>query len=318
MLNVFASRRVSLGIALILATIVGTGCSWFKGDDDEEDEFITATEVYDAAKSSLRGGNYQAAARNYRLLVSRFPFGRYTEQAQLELAYTYYKSYRHEEALASINRFLKTYPTHKHVDYAYYLRGLVNFYRDETFLERFTPELATTRDPQSARQAFLDFSELMNRFPDSRYADDARQRMVFLREKLAAHEIAVARYYLRRNALVAAANRGKYIVETYQQTPHTAEALALMATAYTRLGLTDLSSDAERVLAANYPRHPYVTGEAAGRKEGWLGWLWPFDGGREAEEPFYQTREEERREGKGFFRRLWPFGGGDEEEPPES
>ena len=304
--------------AVLLAAIVGTGCSWFKGDDDDgEDDFVTASEVYDSAKLSLTNGNYQNAVRNYKLLVSRFPFGRYTEQAQLELAYAYYKAYRHEEALASINRFLKTYPTHKHIDYAHYLRGLVNFYRDQTFLERFTPDLATTRDPQSARQAFLDFSELVNRFPDSRYVDDARQRMVYLREKLAAHEMAVAKYYVRRNALIAAANRGRYIVETYQQTPYTADALALMATCYTRLGLDDLSNDAERVLAANYPQHPYITGEGAGREEGWLGWLWPFDGGREPDDVFYQTREEEQRQGKGFFRRLWPFGGKDEE-PPET
>ncbi len=311
--------RLPLLLALLGSMLLASGCSWFGGDEqDEEDDYITASEVYDSAKLSLANGNYQNAIRNYKLLTSRFPFGRYTEQANLELAYTYYKSFRHEEALASINRFLKTYPTHKHVDYAYYLRGLVNFYRDRTFLERFTPDLATTRDPQSARQAFLDFSELIGRFPDSRYRDDSRQRMVYLREKLAAHEMAVAKYYLRRDALVAAANRGKYIVETYQQTPYTADALALMATCYTRLGLSNLSDDAERVLAANYPDHPYVTGEAAGRAEGWLGWLWPFDGGREKEEAFYQTREEEQRAGKGFFRRLWPFGGKDEETPPET
>ena len=312
------AKRHALWLLIVAVITLSSGCSWFGGDEeDEEDDFITAGEVYDSAKLSLSNGNYQNAVRTYKLLVSRFPFGRYTEQAQLELAYAYFKAYRHEEALASINRFLKTYPTHKHVDYAYYLRGLVNFNRDRTFLERFTPDLATTRDPQSARQAFLDFSELISRFPDSRYIDDARQRMVFLREKLAAHELNVARYYMRRNALVAAANRGKYIVETYQETPSTADGLAIMASAYTRLGLTDLSSDAERVLAANYPEHPYVVGGGT-RKEGWLGWLWPFDGGREPEEDYYQSRDEEEQGGKGFVRRLWPFGGKDKETPPET
>lgn len=268
------SKRLLILLPLTLA--LTSACSWFGGGDrEEESEYITAAEVYENAHKSLASGNYSNAIRIYKLLISKFPFGRYTEQSQLELSYAYFKSFRHEEAIASLNRFIKTHPTHKHIDYAHYLRGLVSFTRDRGILERLLPQGTTDRDQASARQAFQDFAELVNKYPDSRYVDDARQRMIWLKDNLAAYEMHVARYYFRRQAWIAAANRSKHVVETYQTTEQTADALAIMAESYEKLGLMELSQDAERVLQMNYPGHPYFSGERED-EEGFLGKLWPF------------------------------------------
>ena len=244
-------------------------------------ETLPVDELYAEAKQSLEASNYERAARYYKRLVARFPFGRYTEQAELELAFAQYKGGDAEEALSTVNRFIRQYPTHPHIDYAYYLRGLVNFNREYGVLERYVQTDATRRDLANARQSFQDFGELIQRFPNSRYAADSRQRMIHLRNGLAQAELNVASYYLRRKAYIAAQTRAKYLIETYPQTPQTADALAIMAESYRQLGQEKLADDALAVLRLNFPDHPYLGGGWPARRSLW--WqLVPFVGERRA------------------------------------
>lgn len=257
---------------LALAVVVGiSGCSKDRKFDDRR----TAAELYADAKDSLDRRNWQRAVQEYRLLQTRYPFGRYTEQSMLDLAYAYFKAKQPENALSTLDRFIRTYPAHANVDYAYYLKGLVNYEQNLGVLERVMPSRVRDRDQTTARDSFADFKELLRRFPDSRYAADARQRMVFLRNNLAAYEITVADYYIRRKAYVAAANRARFALENYPNTPESAEALALLHRAYTELDLPELASGAMAVLELNYPDHYYVQGRKP--KRSWVKRLWPFD-----------------------------------------
>ncbi|OGT80089.1 MAG: outer membrane protein assembly factor BamD, partial [Gammaproteobacteria bacterium RIFCSPLOWO2_02_FULL_47_50] len=194
----------------------------------------------------------------YEKLEGRFPFGVYGQQALLDLAYAYFKNDEPDASISAANRFIKLYPQNAHVDYAYYLKGLANFNRGKGFTERYLPIDAAQRDSDSALKAFQDFSEMARLFPDSQYADDARLRMVFLRNQLADHEVNVASYYMRRGAFIAAINRAKYVVEKYPRTPAIPEALVIMAKAYKVMEMNDLSDDAIRVLEINYPNHPGI------------------------------------------------------------
>jgi outer membrane protein assembly factor BamD len=250
--------------------LVTSGC---RKDRDALDD-RSASDLYAAAKRSLDGRNWDRAIYTYKTLQTRYPFGRYTEQSMLDLSYGYFKANEPENALSHLNRFIRTYPTHPNVDYAFYLKGVVNYEENLGFLERLMPARVRDRDQSSARDAFIDFSELIRRYPDSRYVADARQRMVFLRNNLAAYEVGVADYYLRREAYIAAANRARYSLETYPNTPENAEALAILHQAYTELNLPELADSAMIVLALNYPDHYYVLGQ---KKPGrWLDRLWPF------------------------------------------
>jgi outer membrane protein assembly factor BamD len=240
-------------------------------------EILPVDELYAEAKQSMQAGNYDRAVRYYKRLVARFPFGRYTEQAELDMAFSQYKGNSPEEALSTVNRFIKQYPTHRHADYAYYLRGLINFNREIGLLERYIEQDTTRRDLQYARQSFQDFAALIERYPNSRYAPDARQRMVHLRNGLAQAELNIAGYYFRREAYIAAQGRAKFIIETYQETPQAAEALAIMAESYKRLGEDKLAEDTRRVLELNYPDHAYLKGEWPNEGSGWFDWL-PFVG----------------------------------------
>jgi len=268
-------RRASalrLLTVLALAAVLGlAGCK----KDQEDQAGVTAEEYYAQAKRALDLGSYDRAILLYKQMQTYYPFGRYTEQAQLELAYAYHKAYEPEAALAQADRFIRTYPSHPNVDYAYYLRGLIHYEQNASFFDRWLPERKRDRDQTAAREAFNDFEELIRRFPESRYAPDAKQRMIYLRNNLATYEIYVAEYYLRRKAYIAAANRGRYVIETFPGSPMTPEALRVMHEAYTGLQMDELAEDAWRVLALNYPEHPYVTGQGDSRN--WLTWLWPFD-----------------------------------------
>lgn len=264
----FAALITVLALMFIL-----TGCG--SDGEEREDNTITAGELYERSKQSLTNGSYDRAIFQYRQLQSRFPFGRYAEQAQLELAYAYYKNFEPDLSTTTLDRFLRTYPTHENADYAYYLKGLVNFSRNRGLLGRLLNVDSSTRDLEFARASFTAFGDLVQRYPDSRYAEDARNRMLFLRNEMASYEIAVAEYYYDRRAYVAAANRAKYVVENFQQSPQTGDALAIMSQAYDKLELTQLSEDAYRVLRINFPEHPFLTGRY--EKESWLARLWPFD-----------------------------------------
>ena len=256
---VLNTRKTWLLVSLAIFAVLIAGCQGGRKRLNSR-AGITAVELYDEAKFQLDNRSYERASQLYRLLQSRFPFGRHTEQAVLEEAYALYKSYKPEESIAQLDKFIKTYPTHESNDYAHYLKGLVNFSRTRGFLARLSPERAIDRDQTFARQSFDDFNQLVRKFPDSRYAHDARERMLFLRDNMAAHEIMVADYYMRRHAFVAAANRAKHVLEVYQSSPIAGDALAVMVDAYREMGLEDNSEDALAVLRLNYPDHGYLTG----------------------------------------------------------
>jgi outer membrane protein assembly factor BamD len=264
--SIFPKLVISIVIALMLVTV--SGCKKDKSIDDGRQ----ASEMYDDAKGYLESQNWGRAIWSYQQLSTRFPFGRYTEQAQLELAYAYHKGGQPEAALSTADRFIRTYPSHPNVDYAYYIRGLTNYEQRVGFMERMMPSRVRDRDQTAARESFRDFDELIRRFPDSRYAPDARQRMVFLRNNLSFYELDVARYYLRRKAYVASASRARYAIENYPGSPELGDALEILHISYTEMGLPELAEDTMRVLVLNYPDHPYVTGE----DDGFFRKMWPF------------------------------------------
>jgi outer membrane protein assembly factor BamD len=269
----FASSRWSRVLALLMLGCIlsATGCRKDKGFQNE----MSASELYEQAKQSMDSKAWERAIRAYKALQTRYPFGRYTEQSMLDLAYAHFKSQQPENALSTLDRFIRTYPAHPNVDYAYYLKGLVNYEQNLGFLEKVMPARVRDRDQSVARDSFMDFSELLRRFPDSRYVPDARQRMVFLRNNLAAYEIAVAEYYMRREAFIAAANRARYALEVYPNTPESPEALVVLHKAYTELELPELAEGSMTTLALNYPDHYYVLGKKKPRS--WADRLWPFD-----------------------------------------
>ena len=196
------------------------------------------------------------AITNLQLLESQFPFGKYAEQAQLELIYAQFKSADYESSIASADRFIRLHPQHPNVDYAFYVKGLSEISQSSGFFDSFLPTDNSMRDIGTARNAFGTLSELLNRFPNSPYSPDARKRLVNLRNQLARAEIHAANYYFSRGAFLAAANRGRFVVENFQQTPAVPDGLAVMAQGYKMLGMEGLSDNAIEVLAANYPEHP--------------------------------------------------------------
>jgi len=263
-MNAFRQFR-TLALGGILA--ISAGCGLLPEQIDKTEGW-SAQQFYTTAKDHAESGNYQTAAKYYETLQARYPFGRYAQQAQLELIYVYHKDGQIDQAVAAADRFIRTYPRHPSVDYAYYMRGLVNFNRGNSGIaERLLPTDPEKTDTSIAMQAFNDFAELVERFPDSRYADDAAQRMVFLRNNMAAYEIHVADYYMRRKAHVAAANRAKYVLENFARTPAAANALAILTEAYLEMGMEDLAADSLRVLQMNHPEFPRL-GELTARVNG--------------------------------------------------
>ena len=237
-------------IMLLASTLLLGACA---SKDKPLDELSSAARLYEEGKEALRGGYYEIAIEKFEQLETRYPFGEYAQQAQLDMAYAYYKSDNPASAVAAAERFIKTYPRHPHVDYAYYIRGLANFTVRGDFFDRLLKEDPARRDPHPARESFRYFAELVDRFPDSPYTRDAMLRMLYLRNYLARHELHVARFYMRRGAYVAALNRSRQVLETYYQTPAVPGALALMIEAYDKLGLEQLAVQTRRVLELNYP-----------------------------------------------------------------
>ena len=237
---------------ILLSLALLTGCS-----KDEVEDDLEATELayYTSAQDSLRAGNYAGAIQKLQLLESRFPFGRYAEQAQLEIVFAYYKSVQPEAARSAADRFIRLHPAHPNVDYAYYLKGMVSYEQDKNFLSSIIPMDPSTRDPGAARESFQDFSQLISRFPNSEYAPDAQKKMKYLRNLLATAELHVASYYIKRSAYVAAANRGRYVFENFQGSVAVPDALAIMVEAYQLLEMNDLAEQALLVLNSNYPEH---------------------------------------------------------------
>jgi outer membrane protein assembly factor BamD len=244
----------------ILILLVGLSLIGCSGNDELPgiDADAGERQIYDEAQGYLRSDNYDLAVRSFQQLEARYPFGKYAEQAQLELIYAHYGAYEHEAAVEAADRFIRLHPQHPNVDYAYYMKGLAAYTANEDVFTRFVPTDPTKRDTSQAREAFGEFAQLLVRFPNSSYAADAEARMVALRNLLARHEINVANYYLRRGAYLAAINRGRYVVENFQRTPAVADGLAVMAQGYIFLGMDELAEESIRVLAANFPEHPSV------------------------------------------------------------
>ncbi|SJM92019.1 Outer membrane protein assembly factor BamD [Crenothrix polyspora] len=233
-------------------------CSQWKDADNQDDDCVDwdAAKFSSMAKKALDGGNYDKAIKIYEALEARYPFGPDSNQTQLNIAYAYFKNGDHDAAISTADHFIKTNPRSPHVDYAYYLKGLVNYKRDIGFIDRYLPTDGSQRDPGSANEAYNIFSELLRRFPNSKYAPDVKHRMIGLKNKLAMHEVNVARYYMKRKAYVAAANRATGVVEKYQRTPAIPYALKIMQEAYTKLDMTELAKDAERIYQENFANAP--------------------------------------------------------------
>jgi outer membrane protein assembly factor BamD len=260
---------------MILAASVLGGCALLPEQKDETRNW-SADRFYTEASGALADQNYTTAVKYYELLDARYPYGRYSMQGKLDLAYAYWKDGEHDAAIDACDRFIQLYPTSPGVAYAYYLKGVVNFNRTLGFLERFIPTDTSQRDPGAATDAYNDFMEVIKRFPETDYARDARKRVVYLRNNLARNEIYVAEYYMDRGAYLAAANRANYVVENYQRTPAVADALNIMIDAYTRLGMTDLAADAERVLALNTEKGILFTEKDVATDDSLVERLWQY------------------------------------------
>ena len=239
-------------LALLVTSMAGglSGCSRSKAERDSKSD---SAQLYERGKDSMLSGNFSNAIKYYENLEARFPFSNETKQAQLDLIYCYYKDRQIEATVDAATTFERENPTHPRVDYALYMRGLAYFSGHHSWYHRLFNVDLTKRPPKNVQESFSVFSQLVQRFPNSAYAADAQQRMVFLRNRLAKYEIHVARYYLDRGAWLAAANRAIYAMEHYEGAPSVAEALGILVQAYDHLGMTEPAEDARRVLAASYP-----------------------------------------------------------------
>ncbi|UTG75577.1 outer membrane protein assembly factor BamD [Neisseria subflava] len=247
---------VSLGLALSACANKGT-----IDKDAQITQDWSVEKLYAEAQDELNSNNYTRAVKLYEILESRFPNGRYAQQSQLDTAYAYYKDDEPEKALAAIARFQRHHPQHPNMDYALYLKGLVLFNEDQSFLNKLASQDWSDRDPKANRDAYQAFAELVQRYPNSKYAADATERMTKLVDALGGNEMSVARYYMKRGAYVAAVNRAQKIVSRYQNTRYVEEALAMMELAYKKLDKPQLAADTRRVLETNFPQSPFLQHE---------------------------------------------------------
>ena len=239
-------------LLIVSISLLFGACSDTPDETNDEYSDWTAEQFYKEARQNLNEKHFDKATKLYEKLEARYPFGKYATQAQMDVAYAYYKNDEPDSAIAAADRFIKLNPAHPSVDYAYYIKGLVNYNRGFGFVDRFIPTDSSQRDPGSTLDSFKDFEELLRRFPNSRYAEDSRKRIVALRNNLAMHEIHVADFYMRREAYLAAARRCGEVVKKYQRTQAVPVALEIMEQAYRKLGMTQLADDAKRVYELNY------------------------------------------------------------------
>jgi len=263
----------SLLASLLLAALALGGCGMLK--DTDETAGWSAQKLYGESKDAMSTGAWDKAVKYLEKLEARYPYGRFAQQAQLDVSYAYWKNGERASAIAAADRFIKLYPNHANVDYAYYRKGLVNFNENRGLLSVLDSPDLTERDSKGTRESFEAFKELAQRFPDSKYTADAQPRMRYLVNSLAQYEVHVARYYMKRGAFVAAANRAQFAVRTYAQAQALEEAVFIMVKAYDSLGMTDLRDAADRVMRKNFPQSRYFTGKG-GREVSW--WkLWDPD-----------------------------------------
>jgi outer membrane protein assembly factor BamD len=251
-------HRSLLSSALLVALLLTGGCSWFSTASDDETIGWSAQRLYGEAKDAQAGKDWAKAIKYLEKLEARYPYGRFAQQAQLEVAYCQWKDDERAAAIASADRFIKLYPNHASVDYAWYLKGLINFSAQQNILTQWTTPDTTDRDPKASRDAFDAFKEVVTRYPESKYAEDAEARMRYLVNALASHEVHVARYYMKRGAYIAAANRVQYAIRYYPNTPAIEEAVAVLVKAYDALGMDELRNGADRVMRTNFPDSRYL------------------------------------------------------------
>ncbi|HET7776234.1 MAG TPA: outer membrane protein assembly factor BamD, partial [Azospira sp.] len=244
-------------LALIFAALLSlSGCGLLPEVKDETSGW-SANKLYTEAKEAMGEGSWEKAIKYFEKLESRYPYGRYAQQSQIEVAYAYFKSGESVSAIAACDRFIKLHPDHPNVDYVYYLKGLVTFNEDQGMMGHLSMQDQTERDPKGMRESFEAFKTLSARFPDSKYTPDAIQRMKYLVNAMASNEVHVARYYMKRKAYVAAANRAQIAIKNYPAAPAVEEALFVMVKAYDEMGMIDLRDDAERVMRKNFPNSVY-------------------------------------------------------------
>lgn len=245
-------------IFVVFAVITLSGCT---SSEDDQLELLAnqgAQALYNEAKRNMDVGNFSAAAQILSSIDSKFPFGPLSHQVQLDLIYSYYKTGNPEQTLATIDRFIRLNPNHADVEYALYMRGVTNMERDSNLFQSLFNVDRSDRDPSLSREAFEDFRRLVETHPDSKYAADAKQRMLFIKDRLARYEIEVARFYMRREAWIAAANRGRYVLEYFGDTEQVQPALEIMVSSYDQLGLDSLKSNALKTLKLNYPASEFI------------------------------------------------------------
>ena len=240
--------------AALLGAALATGCAGTSSPT--RDASASAESLYRSAKGALGRGDFLTAIDTFETLGARYPFGTYTQQAQLDIAYAYLQQEEFDNAIAAADRFIKLYPRSDDIDYAQYMKGLAHYQRGGSAFERIFPRDMARVNQNWLRSAYAEFDTLARRYPSSKYAPDAQERMAFLRDEMARHELITARFYFERGAMVAAVNRASYLLEHFDGSRHVPDALALMASAYDAMGQGDLAADARRVLTATDPEHP--------------------------------------------------------------
>lgn len=272
MLRILPLNALLTRAFIFITALTLSACAIF-GDPNPLDETKGWPEqrLYAAGQEKMMDKNYDKAIEFFQKLEARYPHGTYATQAQLEVAYAYYKKSEPVLCLSAVDRFIKLHPNHPNLDYAYYLKGLATF-NERGVIEKYTKQEIHDRDPKTLRVSFNAFKELVERFPNSRYVKDATQRMIFLVNTLAMHEMHAARYYMQRKAYVAALNRTKYVLETYPNSSAVEDALVTMISAYDAMHMDDLKEDTLRVLKTNYPENPMISGKIVEDEKVW----WKF------------------------------------------
>lgn len=263
-------HKQMLKISILTLALLLSACSLPEKADETKN--WSPGKLYSEAKDEMSTGGYDRAISLYEKLESRYPFGTYAQQAQMEIAYAYYRQGDQPQALAAVERFIKLHPDHPNVDYMYYLRGLINFNDKVSIFDFLSRQDPTERDPKATREAFDAFKQVVEKFPDSKYAEDSRDRLAYLFNAMAQYDVHVAGYYYRRGAYLAAINRAQSTVKQYQGAPAVEEALYIMVKSYDALGLTELRDDTDRVLKANFPDSVYFHGGVVKTKPWWQIW----------------------------------------------
>jgi outer membrane protein assembly factor BamD len=261
-----------LSVLVVTCALLSVSACGLLPERNDENKNVSASKLYADAQEEMAGGHYEAAIKLFERLESNYPFGTYAAQAQMEIAYAHYKAQDPAEALAAVERFIKLHPNHPNVDYMYYLRGLINFNDQIGFLSFIYSQDPSERDPKATREAFAAFKELVDKFPNSKYAPDSRERMNYLVDAMAKYEVHVANYYYRRGAYLASLNRAQGAVTQFTQSPAREEALFIMIRCYDKLGMPELRDDTQRIFTQNYPDSRFMGGKGTGDAPWWKFW----------------------------------------------